>query len=714
MDTLQLGPWTFTPADFSINDGTQRKELEPLLVKLLLCFSKEPGRIISRQQLVETIWQQSYVDDNAINRAISELRKALQHPQLGLSPIKTHHRKGYSLQLPPAAVTTQSGQVTRQPGNVAPATQRKPLWWRSGLVVVLASVVFITILALWYWLPAPPADHPVTDKPTLTELNILNQHKVTWFKGIESRPLVSPDKQLLAYSHSLPDGKLRVLVRKLGASAGQLLQEVALEQDKKLFSVQSWQPQSRNLLVQVVSKDGSSCTYQNYDFSQYPQYEVSTLTTCAGFVLGNAQQSADGHTLYYSKSSAGMYSSNALLAENLTSGSIQTLLAAPSAGLGVTLLALSADGSKLAYVLMPESNKPELYLYEPASREHRRIASLPMPLLLIGLEWSLDQQSLLLPGTDAIMQINLADNSQHILKLPEGVKVGELSLLAENQAYISGLTPGSTTQAAMQLIKVSQPFDEDKRQISFLHDAAGSSLALAVSPLSADSYAFSANWTGGWQLWLSQDGNKRQLTELPSTEQPINSISWSGDGRYIAFIQQGNLYLYDTQRQQLITKREQNDVGQALWLPDNSGLILTRVEAQTQNLWQLDLVSNDFTQLTFAAGNFAQYGRKGELLYHKDGKLYQYVDGAKQDQLLEENTDANYMAVWLRQGQQQYRYSMLGHVQRRDLRNGNEETTQLPYQLIGIHPDPHNPDVLYATAFITPELALEFIQWEAK
>lgn len=707
MDVIQLGPWVFTPADFSIKHGSQRKELEPLLCKLLQYFAVNPGKIISRQQLIDAIWQQSYVDDNAINRAISELRKALQHDSLTESPIKTHHRKGYSLQLPPAARPTQSGQVAHPAGTVTLAAKRKPLWWLSGVAVMV-----VTVITLWYWQLSPPAASQPVDRPKLTELNVINQHKVTWFKGIESRPLVSPDKQLLAYSHSLPDGKLRVLVRKLGGSAGQLLQEVALEQDGKLFSVQSWQPQSRNLLVQVVSKDGSSCDYQNYDFSQYPQYQASTLTSCAGFVLGNAQLSADGYTLYYSKSSAGMYSSNALLAENLISGSIQTLLAAPSAGLGVTMLALSADGSKLAYVLMPESNKPELYLYEPASREHSRIASLPMPLLLIGLEWSLDQQSLLLPGSDAILQIHLADNSQHILKLPEGVKVGELSLVAENQAYISGLTPGSTTQAAMQLIKVSQPFDDSKRQISFLHDAAGSSLALAVSPLSADSYAFSANWTGGWQLWLNQNGEKRQLTELPNTEQPINSISWSGDGRYIAFIQQGNLYLYDTQRQQLINKREQNDVGQALWLPDNTGLILTRVEAQTQNLWQLDLVSNDFTQLTFVAGNFAQYSAAGELLYHKDGKLYRYVDGAKQDKLLEQNTDANYMAVWLQQGQRQYRYSMLGHVQRRDLNNGNEQTTQLPYQLIGIHPDPHNPDVLYATAFITPELALEFIQWQ--
>ncbi|WP_445769090.1 winged helix-turn-helix domain-containing protein [Rheinheimera sp.] len=97
MQTFQLGPWTFIPADFSIYDGDKRTELEPLLCKLLQCFAASPGAIVSRQQLVETIWQQSYVDDNAINRAISELRKALQHPKLPQSPIKTHHRKGYSL-----------------------------------------------------------------------------------------------------------------------------------------------------------------------------------------------------------------------------------------------------------------------------------------------------------------------------------------------------------------------------------------------------------------------------------------------------------------------------------------------------------------------------------------------------------------------------------------------------------------------------------------
>ena len=90
MQTFQLGPWTFIPADFSIYDGDKRTELEPLLCKLLECFAANPGAIVSRQQLVETIWQQSFVDDNAINRAISELRKALQHNSLTDRPSEFH------------------------------------------------------------------------------------------------------------------------------------------------------------------------------------------------------------------------------------------------------------------------------------------------------------------------------------------------------------------------------------------------------------------------------------------------------------------------------------------------------------------------------------------------------------------------------------------------------------------------------------------------
>lgn len=714
MDKMQLGPWTFTPGDYSIHDKAQRIELEPLLCKLLHYFTAHPGKIISRQQLVDAIWQQSYVDDNAINRAMSELRKALQHPDVPQSLIKTHHRKGYSLQLPdqPGAVVEQAacaeGFTTTQ------ATQHKrhfPLW----------SVVLTTLLlaaAVYYFSTQEPASPRETakldDKPQVLEMDIVTRQKVTWFKGIESRPLLSADKQLLAYSHSQPDGTLRAVVRKLGIGTGSALQEVVIEGNNKLYSIQNWQPLSRNLLVQVIGKDGQDCEYQNYDFSQYPQYQVSTLTSCTGLNFGTAQQSADGQWLYYSKGSGGLYSSNALLAENLTSGAVQTLLAAPSAGLGVTMLALSADGSKLAYILMPESNKPDVYIYDPSSREHTRLASLPFPLILLGLDWSTDQSSLILPVGDGILQLKVADKTKSLLKFPEGVIVGELTMLAEDQAYISNFTAGSATQNAMQLIKIEQPFNATERKITLLNDVAGSAADLAVSPVDSSSYVFSANWTGSWQLWLHNKGQNVQLTEFAPDDQRLSGISWSGDGRYIVFNKQGNLHLYDTQRQQLINKLESNDVGQAVWLPDNSGLVLTRLQGNSQNLWQLDLVSNELTQLTFSAGTFAQFDAQGQLHYHRDGKLLLYVDGGKNDTELKANTDTNLVALWLLQGEQQYRFGMLGHIERHYVATGETQSSQLPYQLLAIHPDPHNPDQLYATVFVTPELALEFIQWKPK
>jgi len=710
MDVIQLGPWIFTPADFSIKHAAQRKELEPLLCKLLQYFAANPGKIISRQQLIDTIWQQSYVDDNAINRAISELRKALQHESLTESPIKTHHRKGYSLQLTgfnPAKVN----EDTVVNNNTALPRRRLTI---PAIALALATL-FVVVFIGYRILPDNTALQQVaTEKRTSGDitLNITTQQKITWFKGIESRPLVSPDKQLLAYSHSQPDGSVRTMIRKLGINTGNLLQEVAIEEQGKIYSVQTWQPQSNKLLVQAVNEDGSHCEYQNYDFSQFPTYSVTRLTGCTGMTLGTAQVSPDGQWLYYSKSSAGLYSGNALLAENLINGTVQTLLDAPSAGLGVTLLALSADGSKLAYILMPESNHPDIYIYDPVSREHSRVASLPMPILLLGLEWSADQSSLLLPGGNGILQINLTDKSRSLLKLPDNIIVGEMSLLTENQAYISPMTANTTTQSGMQLVKVTRAFDTANRKISFLNNAAGSDMAIAISPTDASRYAFAANWTGNWQLWLSVDGRNKQVTELIADNQPVNGISWSGDGRYIAFVQQGNLHLYDTQRQQLITKLKNNDIGQPVWLPDNSGLILTRLQGNSQNLWQLDLISNELTQLTFSAGSFAQYDQRGQLHYHRDGKLYRYVDGKKNDIEVNSSSDNSFVGVWLLQAGQQYRYSMLGHIEQYNPATGETRKTQLPHKLIAVHPDPHNPDNIYATVFVTPELALEFIQWQ--
>ncbi len=269
MEIIQLGPWQLSVTDYSLNNQLQRIELEPLLFKLLHYFASHPRRIINRQELVDAIWQQNYVDDNAINRAISELRKVLQHPELPVSPIKTHHRKGYSLQLDPqyskqllkpeptASLPVEPHNVSGEHLPTAPTTRKFP---GKRLALYLSAVFFPLLLGsyflfstIWYsdkdTTQATAVDQAVTAETAATQtrqqLEILNRQKVTWFKGIESRPLLSPDKSYLAYSHTLPNNHVRTVVRKQSSAVGSAPQEMIIEDADNLIFAHTWQPQSQ-------------------------------------------------------------------------------------------------------------------------------------------------------------------------------------------------------------------------------------------------------------------------------------------------------------------------------------------------------------------------------------------------------------------------------------------------------------------------------------
>ena len=74
---VKFGAWCLNIKRQIISDGIVEKELEPLLFKILSYLILNQSTIITRQNLIDDVWCQSYVDDNAINRAISELRKII-------------------------------------------------------------------------------------------------------------------------------------------------------------------------------------------------------------------------------------------------------------------------------------------------------------------------------------------------------------------------------------------------------------------------------------------------------------------------------------------------------------------------------------------------------------------------------------------------------------------------------------------------------------
>jgi DNA-binding winged helix-turn-helix (wHTH) protein len=93
---ITFAGWLIAPHANLLSYDSTPVDIEPLLFDLLLYFTLRQGTIVTRQQLIDEVWQQKFVDDNAINRAMSTLRRILKRVPDAPTFIKTHYKKGYS------------------------------------------------------------------------------------------------------------------------------------------------------------------------------------------------------------------------------------------------------------------------------------------------------------------------------------------------------------------------------------------------------------------------------------------------------------------------------------------------------------------------------------------------------------------------------------------------------------------------------------------
>lgn len=96
VQTFQFGNWTFcTESSALTNNSGGCITLEPRLSKLLHIFCLNPGRLLTKDFLLEEIWAPRIVSEESITVAVSQLRKVLGQTNEKIY-IKTLSGKGYS------------------------------------------------------------------------------------------------------------------------------------------------------------------------------------------------------------------------------------------------------------------------------------------------------------------------------------------------------------------------------------------------------------------------------------------------------------------------------------------------------------------------------------------------------------------------------------------------------------------------------------------
>jgi DNA-binding winged helix-turn-helix (wHTH) protein len=91
----QFGPFRVDPAGGRVFRGEDLVDLSPRLVDLLGLFVARPGELLTKEALLAALWPDVFVTENAVTRAISDLRQALGDDPAAPLYIQTVPRRGY-------------------------------------------------------------------------------------------------------------------------------------------------------------------------------------------------------------------------------------------------------------------------------------------------------------------------------------------------------------------------------------------------------------------------------------------------------------------------------------------------------------------------------------------------------------------------------------------------------------------------------------------
>lgn len=97
MNRFRVGEFLIESELNCVTDSEQSSRLEPKVMQVLLCLVDHAGEVVGKEELIRTVWRDTFVTDDVLTRSISELRKAFKDQSKEPHYIQTIPRSGYRL-----------------------------------------------------------------------------------------------------------------------------------------------------------------------------------------------------------------------------------------------------------------------------------------------------------------------------------------------------------------------------------------------------------------------------------------------------------------------------------------------------------------------------------------------------------------------------------------------------------------------------------------
>jgi len=91
----EFGPFRLEPDEHLLRNGDQSLALAPKYFDLLVFLVQNSGRLLTKDQIMQTVWSGNFVEEANLTVAISAIRKTLAEKESGVQYIETVPKKGY-------------------------------------------------------------------------------------------------------------------------------------------------------------------------------------------------------------------------------------------------------------------------------------------------------------------------------------------------------------------------------------------------------------------------------------------------------------------------------------------------------------------------------------------------------------------------------------------------------------------------------------------
>ena len=592
MVVFEFGPFVLDPAKRSLLRDNEPHALTPKAFDVLLLLIEQRERVVSKDELLKTLWPGAFIEESNLSQQVFLLRRALNGDAEGVEYIATIPRRGYRFV---AQVSERRSEPSTEVPAAAPAPRTRigRLWVGTA---VFGAVTFSALLPRWTF--TGPDD--ATENSRV--ISVVAQ------AGVQGFPSISPDGNFVAFAWTGPqnagppdiwvkavegDGlrsslrPVRVRARPCGRRTG--VKSRFFETVRAYSSCRRWAEPNETCRVPARCLDG-------------PRIRQSLL------VRDRVGEAPFG-----------------IFQIDLETGERRQLTQAPS-GIGDWAFDVSPDGTMLAFVRYERPGVSDVYVVPMAGGEPRPRTDWRVSISRVA--WTPDGRELIYAVDEGA--------AQTLFRIPAS---GQQPERGRRALHVSAVGPSLSRAGADQFARlafISRRQDIGLRLVDLVAPVKGNTfqkverfsdstrieLPGSFSP-QGDRIAFASDRSGSLNLWVAnRDGSGlRQLTSFTAADLLIGN--WSTDGRQLVVdaSEHGNSDLYRVSVDSGLVSRltvEPSIEMNGQWSRDGRWIFFSSNRSGSPQIWKMPAAGGPAVRVTKAGGLEPQEAPDGRTVFYLD------------------------------------------------------------------------------------------------